>query len=92
MNTAAPASLPTPIVPRLQVIMVVPEHGVDAPPMKLKVARTKVTPAGSASVTRTFGVGLGPLLMTFIPYVRSFPTVAGLGMVVLVMDKSAVAA
>jgi hypothetical protein len=72
--------------------MVVPEHGVDAPPMKLKVARTKVTPAGSASVTRTFGAGSGPLLMTFIPYVRSFPTVAGLGMVVLVMDKSAVAA
>jgi len=34
--------------------------------MKLKVADTNVTPAGSASVTLTFVAVSGPLLMTFI--------------------------
>ncbi len=66
MNTAAPASLPAPTMPMSQVMVAVPTHGFDGPPMKLKVADTNVTPAGSASVTLTFVAVSGPLLMTFI--------------------------
>jgi hypothetical protein len=51
----------------VQVIVVVPVHGVDVTPRRLTVAETKVRPAGSVSVTVTpVATIAGPLLKMFM--------------------------
>src|SRR3981189_2422251 len=62
--------------------------------MKLNLAATKVTRFGSMNVTLTPVARFGPLLITFMLYVRFLGTVevltvAGMGVDVLVMERSA---
>jgi hypothetical protein len=65
MTTAAPP--PSVRFPMLQVIVVVPVHGMDTPPRRLTVAETKVRPAGRVSVTVTpVATIAGPLLKMFM--------------------------
>src|SRR6266852_5369366 len=87
MITATPSDAAR--FPMSQTMVVVPLQGMGIPPGKLNVALLRVTPVGRVSVTWTFVAPSGPWLMTFIPQVRFFRTVAGLGTVVLVIDRSA---
>ena len=78
------AELPTPILPKSQVTIVVPEH---VPCVAL--TETKVTPAGKASETITPVAGDGPLFVTTILYVRLLETMAGFGEAVFVTARFA---
>ena len=76
------------IVPIVQVtVMVVVPDGAQDPMDAL--ADTKVTPAGSTSVTTTLLAASGPVFDTAIRYVRGEPTVTGSGESVFVMARFA---
>jgi hypothetical protein len=78
------AEAPEASVPRLHVTVAVPEQEpTDG------VADTKVTPAGSVSLTLTAAAALGPALAAVSVYVRFVPTVTGSGESVFVIERSA---
>ena len=54
------------------------------------VAETKVVVAGIASLTATVLAAAAPLFVTTTVYVILFPAITGLGVLVLVMERSAV--